>query len=527
MKMIILIHYINKTMENILTKEQVKTILDGAPAGSDKKQVLNKLVEKGYKLEGFNDQPQKQEPTMIEKAKNTVKDVTSSFALGVGGAGLTAIDYLGRKGLEALDEDNGLFKALGVTKQQALENLSKAKPLQEQFRQEMYSGENPNLTKAGEVTGQVASIAVPASKVGGAVGALTKDIAGASKITPLASKVLAGAAEGYTYDVGTKLAEGNTDNLLTPGAGAAIGGALPIAGAVISPVLKTVGKGLKESGYKVVDLVTPVSKTEATRVQSYLADNDFLSRVSKIGTTKSSPQTLSKTITEGGFAGTREMLGVQAQKAQKNLWNKIIDPALKQSKVEVDLPQFFSKIQDDIVASTPELGRQKQLLNALNSVKEDYAGKATASLSELQKLKEGWAEFLPEKVYRGENIAGALNEIRNKLSQESRKTIYEVLGDSVKKAYVDYGNLNGLKELGITARTGQKLKGGTGSWVTDVATMAVTPVGTVGGQVLYRTGKGVEFLGEAISKGIKNPTVADVLGIAKKAIIGGSSKMNE
>jgi hypothetical protein len=512
-------------MENKLTREQVKAILDGAPQGADKKVVFNKLVEKGYKIEGYNDQPAPEEKSLVSKATDVVKDTVSSIGLGIGGAGLTAIDYLGRKGVESLDENNPLFNALGVSKQQAINNLSKAQPLQEQFKKEMYSGENPDLTKGGEVAGQIASLAVPASKVGAVVSGGAKALTGVGKIGKLASKAAGGAAEGLTFDVGTKLTEGQTDNL-APGAATAVGGVLPVVGATVSPLLKIAGKGLKEAGYKVIDLVTPVSKNEAARVQNYLANNDFISRISNIGQTKT-PQTLSKTITEGGFAGTREMLGVQAQKAQKNLWSKVIEPALKQSNIEVDLPQFFTKVQDDIIASTPELGRQKQLINALDSVKEDYANKASVSLAELQKLKEGWAEFLPEKVYRGENIAGALNEIRNKLSQESRSTIYGALGKDVQKAYTDYGNLMGLKELGITARTGQKLKGGTGSWVTDIATMLVTPVGTVGGQVLYKTGKGVEFLGNALKEGIKNPTVADVLGISDKITKGTLAKTNE
>lgn len=45
-------------MENLLTKEKVKVILQNAPKGSDPARVVQALVDKGYKLEGYNDQPE-------------------------------------------------------------------------------------------------------------------------------------------------------------------------------------------------------------------------------------------------------------------------------------------------------------------------------------------------------------------------------------------------------------------------------------------------------------------------------------
>jgi hypothetical protein len=40
-----------------ITKEQVKVIVDNAPKGADKKALIEGLVERGYTLQGFNDQP--------------------------------------------------------------------------------------------------------------------------------------------------------------------------------------------------------------------------------------------------------------------------------------------------------------------------------------------------------------------------------------------------------------------------------------------------------------------------------------
>lgn len=45
-------------MENFLSADKVKVILNNAPKGSDPGRVIQALVDKGYKLEGFNDKPE-------------------------------------------------------------------------------------------------------------------------------------------------------------------------------------------------------------------------------------------------------------------------------------------------------------------------------------------------------------------------------------------------------------------------------------------------------------------------------------
>lgn len=75
-------------------------------------------------------------------------------------------------------------------------------------------------------------------------------IPGAGEGLGLAAKVGIGAATGYAYDVGSKLQNKDTSvgESLTPGVGTAIGGALPIAGAVLRPAAKIVGRLLKGLG---------------------------------------------------------------------------------------------------------------------------------------------------------------------------------------------------------------------------------------------------------------------------------------
>lgn len=336
--------------------------------------------------------------------------------------------------------------------------------------------------------GKAAKLATPAlGKVGGAMAS--------------------GAAGGYAADVGMGLQDENqtVGEALTPGLGTALGATIP----AVAPAIRATGRATSKLGSKTAELAIPTSTREAGILQTYKANNPFFTRVADVlkGAEKA-PTTAGKTVVEKGLMGTKSMIGVQSKRAANKLWQDVISPRLKASEQAVDLDGFFNKIQDDIINTTPEASRQKALLNALQSFKDDYAGINSVSLEKLQKLKEGWAEFIPEKAYRGENIAGAANQVRKLLANESRQTIYSQLGDDVKQAYFDYGNLQGLQKMGQVAMTGSKLKGGAGSFISELMSQAVTPVATIGGQGIYRIGKGIEFVGNL---GAKN--LGEALGV--------------
>lgn len=356
-------------------------------------------------------------------------------------------------------------------------------------------GEGGGKQIAGEAL-NAATYLVPYGKVAGAASKIVGKTAGA---------LTAGALGGYTQDVGQGLTSGESvGEALTPGAGTAIGAAIPAAG----PLVRATGRLTSKAGSKLVEAAIPTSIREAQILQVYKANKPFAQRVADVlSGTEKAPRTAGKTAvttkagqTVGGLFGTKSQIGVQAKRASGTLWNDLIKPKLEASPYRVDLKSFFNKIQDDIVQNNPEISRQNDLLEALNAVREDYANKNFVSLADFQKLKEGWAKFVPEKAYRGKPISGAFNDVRNELSSEARNTIYDQLGDDVKQAYFDYGNLLGLQEMGQVAMTGSKLKGGAGSFISELASQAITPVATVGGQVLYRLGNGLEFIGEAGAK---------------------------
>jgi hypothetical protein len=268
--------------------------------------------------------------------------------------------------------------------------------------------------------------------------------------------------------------------------GGAFGGALDIA----AQGIEKVGKGI----YKAI---IPKNKQEAGLLQSYQANNSFRKRIQAalLGQAKP-PRTTADTAFDKGLIGTESMLGVQAKRAQKNIWDKLIAPDLKADKTPIQLSGFFQNVRNQIITKNPELTRQKSLLTALDAVADDYKGKPTVSLEELQELKKGFAKFVPEKVYRGENIAGALGELRHLLASEARTTIHSRLGgDVARRAFIDYGNLENLAELGQSAMTGGRLKGGFGSFWSAIAEQVLTPFATVGGQTVYKVGNGIELIG--------------------------------
>lgn len=266
--------------------------------------------------------------------------------------------------------------------------------------------------------------------------------------------------------------------------------------AVGGPILKVGGKILSSAGEGIVKSIIPTSAKEAGLIQTYKATTPFLERMKNIvglGESKA-PNTAAKTVFEKGLMGTESMIGVQAKRASDNIWKDFLQPQLNKSQVKINMDSFFKTAEENIIKSNPELSRQKSLLEALKAFKEDYAGVKDITLKDLQKFKEGWAKFIPEKAYKGKPIAGAANDVKDILADISRETIYKALGPEAKQAYFDYGNLKGIQELGQKAMTGDKTKTLDSLW-NAVKNIAVIPVGTIGGQVIYKAGQGVQFIG--------------------------------
>ena len=277
------------------------------------------------------------------------------------------------------------------------------------------------------------------------------------------------------------------------------GVAIGLGGEVLS---KVGGVGLQQLGRGLYKLAVPLSKGEAKMVQSYKAGNSLSKRFGDFLKGKSSaPRTAEETAFNKGLTGTQSMVGIQAKRANQEIWTDVVSPALKNVDAQVNMGEFFSRAEQQIIKGNADLTRRKSLLKALDAIKKDYAEVDNISAEELQKLKQGWTEFLPAKTFKGEDVSGAATQVRNELSRQARNDIHTLIDDpSVKQAYIDYGNMIGLQEWGQTAMTGAKFKGGSGGLVNALKDVVVIPVATIGGRTVYRTGKGIEFIGPAGAK---------------------------
>ena len=273
--------------------------------------------------------------------------------------------------------------------------------------------------------------------------------------------------------------------------------------AALSQGIGLLGKALKPVASKAYkSLAIPLSKNEARLVQAYKASTPLIDRMKAAAglTASKAPRIAQDTAFEQGLMGTEGMIGVQAKRATKTIWNKMVAPALKQGD-DVQLASLFDDAKTAIVKANPELNQQKALLKALASVMDDYKGIDKTSLAKLQDLKVGWAKPVPQKAWRGEDITGAVNNVRKTLADIARQKILTNVKDpTIRQAYIDYGNLTNLAEWGQKAMTGGKFKGGAGSWISAAKDAVVTRVATIGGQVLYKTGQGIEFLAPAGAK---------------------------
>lgn len=280
------------------------------------------------------------------------------------------------------------------------------------------------------------------------------------------------------------------------------------------PTAKTAqvgGRIIKGAGEAVSKLGIHVSAKEAPLLQAYKARFPLFERITAVLKGErliAKPVLAGETALKRGISGTETMIGVQAKRGANRLWQEVITPALKGSKVQISMKDFIDDIGKEI-SKVGDPSRQKELLKALEAFRADFSKVGKINLEQLQKFKEGWTKFLPDKVFQGKPIAGSFKEVQNIASQLARNKIYDAVDDvSIKAAYLDYGNLKNLQVLGQKALTGAKFKGGAGSFIHGVLDLALTPIASIGGLNLYRAGKGIEFIG---STGLK--TVKQIFGL--------------
>lgn len=330
--------------------------------------------------------------------------------------------------------------------------------------------DNPNvqkfaMSKAGEMTERIAENIGNVATIGGAV-------AGASGVPKVA---------GATGNIAGKVAQG---------AKPAIGGT---------------GRALKNLGEKAYGITITPEEATAQSVRKYNAKaGNLVERTKNMirGETEGKPITEANTAARLGLVGTEKGLGVQATKAASDLWEGKIAPALDKVKGKVDMKSFLGDLEKEIKTTVKGRTRRTDLLEALEKMREDYKGVGKVSLKMLQRFKEeDWAKFVPETSYKGKPIGSAFKEIQNLAAKKSRGVIYKYAGEEAKQAYIDYGNLQSIMKAADRSATGDLAKKSftRNIWQT-IMDSAVTPIATTAGKILYRTGEGLEFVGEKGAK---------------------------
>lgn len=283
---------------------------------------------------------------------------------------------------------------------------------------------------------------------------------------------------------------------------------IPTSGAI-----GAVGKVVSPVGKQVYKTAIGISAKEAPLVQAYRARVSLGERiVQAISGKETGPITNAETAIRNNLFGFKTNIGVQAKRALTKIWDDVVGPALKKSKEVVSFPKFIDDIEQQI-SKVADPSRKRQLTKALDSFKDDFSDVKDINLEQLQKFKEGWTKFLPQKAFKGEDISQSFREIQNIASQIARNRIYKVLGDDVRAAYFDYGNLKNLMIMGQRTMTDTGLKGGTGTLLSELASRVITPIATGGGLTLYKVGKGMEFIGRP---GLK--VLGEIFGLSRKTI---------
>jgi hypothetical protein len=289
----------------------------------------------------------------------------------------------------------------------------------------------------------------------------------------------------------------------------------------VSNLLDGAGNVIKGTGgvlYR--SAITPNVK-EAERILKYRADSPLLTRISDtIEGIDQPPRTRGQTALEYGLQGREQDIGIQAKRLSDSLWNDEIAPAVKASDAVMTKEELFAPAIARINAITDPTRRQS-LANALESIIEDYQTFDNSfDLTKAQALKRDLAEFVPSKIYRGQEVASELRTIQADMADAIRQKTYEALKDqNIKQKYLDWANLHELENIGVKAISEAEFKGGSGTLIAGLWDQATVPVKTIGGQTLYRVGdmlefegvKGIRTFGEYLQqKGYAKPATYDL-----------------
>lgn len=345
--------------DNFLNRQKTQAILDSRPQGVDIPTALKELSNQGFTIEGYNDKPVQ---SAISNAASIAKSAVGGLASGIGGAALTAEDYLMRKGVEKFGSP------------ELQQRIAQTPSLNEQFNAQYGANENPAVFRGAQLAGEVGSLAIPAGEVGTLAKLGTKSIGAGEKTATL---VKAGT-EGAAFTAGQGLAENKKQslndyatniglNVAIPGAGIAaqsIGENIParIINSLIKPLQKDFAYG-KNPGKSVAELVPPANNFEdlitnikttlndvGNRIGSVVSQSPNLKQIDLSYTLKPIDDAIAKA---SQAKGTNATLIQRLQTVKQDLVDNInngIDPQSYKGLVG-DLTKWTGSVSDDALVN--------------------------------------------------------------------------------------------------------------------------------------------------------------------------------
>lgn len=253
-----------------LTKQKTIELINNRPQGTTPESILSGLVARGYRIEGMPQDVSSMTRSDLTPAEKMQRDTTTAakfigsepLARGIGQtiANATGTQDVVNKSQEGLVQSVGQIQKLIKDKKARGEDVARLEKTLGVLHQEL-----------GQATSDVMQSGTSGLSnqqvVGSAIQTAANFIPSVSKGASLASKVGAGAATGYTYDVGGNLQDNKSiKQSLTPGIGTAIGAILPIIGKVTG--LSDSAKTAKNASNKLEEVNLRLSPKDRTMVQN-------------------------------------------------------------------------------------------------------------------------------------------------------------------------------------------------------------------------------------------------------------------
>jgi hypothetical protein len=304
-------------------------------------------------------------------------------------------------------------------------------------------------------------------------------------------------------DLGSVL---NIASVFPLGKGAQVGTKLATKGvqateAGIQATSKAVGKGVQaigvageKTGKALVSAAIP-PKEVAARVLAYKAKNPLAKRFQQaMEGIEKAPITPADAVIKYNLIGpSRTSIGVRAKRMADELFNNQVKPVLNGITDKVKKADIFTGIQKKI-NNVKDISRRKSLQNAFDALADDYSKVSSWSVKTLDDIKSGMASRLPSKVWKGQDIAGDMNNVRKMFADEARMIVRSKLPAPVVAIYDDYGALKEVMKMGekaIQAGVNTNMIGLMGEVWRAGATPLLTGIGTG----VSKLGTGIKKLG--------------------------------